>query len=307
MKESETTEDSTLQTGPGNRLRQARIAQKIEITTIAEHLHMTVAVVRALEEDNYSELPTRVFVRGYLRNYARLVGEPADDILAAFNRIWPPAEQPVKIQPPPRLAADTHPKHRWRQIVTWSLLLLGTLLFLLWWQGYLNQAWQQHTQSAVPANQLPDPLRPPAASLQAPADQPPLSEPVLQTVSPAEPILVPEAIDNALISVPEPEPTPEATIEDLVAEEGMPVNILPVVTIRFNQTCWVDIRDNSGNYQLTGRMVAGEQHQFGGEAPYQLVIGNATAAELSINGEPYDMSPHIRGNVARFTLTPPTP
>ena len=98
MNESETTTETT-QTGPGYRLRQARIAHNMDLATIAKHLHMTVSVVIALEEDNYTDLPTRVFVRGYIRNYARLVDAPMNEILAAFDQIWPPTERPVKIQP----------------------------------------------------------------------------------------------------------------------------------------------------------------------------------------------------------------
>ena len=89
------------------------------------------------------------------------------------------------------------------------------------------------------------------------------------------------------------------------SEDGVPHTIQPIITVRFTQACWVDIRDSSGTYQLSGNQSAGEQHQLGGEAPYQLVIGNAAAAALSIDGQPYDMKPHIRGNVARFTLITP--
>jgi cytoskeleton protein RodZ len=297
------------QTGVGGRLRQARTAQNIALVTVAEHLHMTVGVVTALEQDDYTKLPTRVFVRGYIRNYARLVNEPVDDILAEFDQAWPPTEQPMKIQLPPRLAADTHPKHRWRQIVTWLILLLGTLLFLLWWQGYLSQVWQQRIQLSASVSQESDLLVPPIpvpVSEQQPINQASvLAAPDQQPASSPEPDDTPQEVGNTPATPPEPEPENTMLAEDPAAEDGELVVAAPVVTIRFNRVSWVNIRDHSGAYQLTGRMTAGEQHQFGGEAPYQLVIGNAAAVELSIDGQPYDLSPHIRSNVARFTLTTP--
>ncbi len=299
MKEPETPPETT-HLGPGSRLRQARIAQGTEPATMAEHLHMTVAVVTALEQDNYTDLPARVFVRGYIRNYARLVNEPVDEILAEFDQVWPAAERPMKIQPPPRLAADTHPTHRWRQIVTWFLFLSGTLLFLLWWQGYLSQVWQQHILPPAPVHQLPDTrMPPPPVSLPAPSDENVVPERLFQPVPPPEPVVIPEEPDST------PEPVPDPTTEDLMAGADDSSIVSPVVTLRFTRSCWVDIRDSSGTYQLTGHIAAGEQHQLGGSPPYQLVIGNAAAAELSIDGQPYDMSSHIRSNVARFTLTTP--
>ena len=44
-----------------------------DLAKIASELHLTSAVVAALEADDYSEIQARVFVRGYLRNYARIV------------------------------------------------------------------------------------------------------------------------------------------------------------------------------------------------------------------------------------------
>jgi cytoskeleton protein RodZ len=49
-------------------------------------------------------------------------------------------------------------------------------------------------------------------------------------------------------------------------------------------------------------MTQGSQHELQGEAPYQIVIGNAAAASINIDGKPYDLSQHTRGNVARFIL-----
>ncbi len=310
MNEPETSTEARIpQTGVGGRLRQARIAQNIELATVAENLHMTVAVVTALEQDDYARLPTRVFVRGYIRNYARLVNEPVDDILAEFDQAWPLAEQPMQIQLPPRLAADTHPKHRWRQIVTWLILLLGTLLFLLWWQGYLSQVWQQRIQlSAMVSQELGTrvPPIPVSADEQQPVNQ--ASMPVApdhQLASLPEPDSMPEETVSTSVTPPEPEPKTAMTTAEPTTEDEAPVVEAPVIMVRFNQVSWVNIRDHSGAYQLTGRMAAGEQHQLGGEAPYQLVIGNAPAVAISIDGQPYDMSPHIRSDVARFTLTIP--
>ena len=77
-----------------------------------------------------------------------------------------------------------------------------------------------------------------------------------------------------------------------------------VVQVTFSDNCWTDIRDSSGEFRLIGNKQAGEQVELGGEPPYTMVFGNASAVNITVDGERYDLAPHIRGNVARFTLNP---
>lgn len=302
-------------TGPGSRLRNARLANNQEIATIAERLHLTVTVVRALEQDDYSDLTARVFVRGYLRNYARLVNIPVETVLEQFDEIWPATETPVKVTQPPRLAADSHPKHRWRQWITWLLLLMGTVLFLLWWQGYLSQFWQQQTTESnalgettivLPPNENPtllDPVTEKIASAEVLfSDTEPtntITQPPSTAVT-AVTLTSPATGVTSIDETPTTEVTPEEASEPLALTEEAP----PVVTISFQKDCWTNIRDNTRTYKLIGKMSADTQYQLGGEAPYQVVLGNAAAATIYIDGQPYNLKQHTRNNVARFVLQP---
>lgn len=134
--------------GPGDRLRNARLALDIDIAKIANRLHLTTDVVEALERDDYSEMTARVFVRGYLRNYAREVNLSPDSVLEQFDQIWPESERPMKITTPPRLASDSHPGNHWSTIFTWLIVLSGVALFLVWWQGYLDDFLQQQREGS---------------------------------------------------------------------------------------------------------------------------------------------------------------
>lgn len=305
-------------TGPGSRLRNARLASNQEIAAIAERLHLTIAVVHALEQDDYSDLTARVFVRGYLRNYARLVDISVETVLDQFDEIWPAVEPPVKVTPPPRLAADSHPKHRWRQRMTWLILLMGTLLFLLWWQGYLSHFWQQQTANTqapnatilLPPEENPLPVAPDSTTSE---QIPPITEPTTITTQPdtADTAPIEPPIQEATPVTSTDEPTDEPLAVEVVPEETtdpvepvIPIAILPppVVTISFQEDCWVNIRDKTRTYKLVGKMLAGTQYQLRGEAPYQVVLGNAAAASIQINDQPYNLQQHVRNNVARFIL-----
>lgn len=145
--------------GPGSRLRNARLDLDIDIGKMANRLHLTTDVVEALERDDYSEMTARVFVRGYLHNYAREVNLPVESVLEQFDQVWPESERPMKITEPPRLASDSYSGSRWRTILTWLIVLSGIALFLIWWQGYLDDFLQQRkdtTEQTSDANATPD-------------------------------------------------------------------------------------------------------------------------------------------------------
>ncbi|MGH8573445.1 MAG: helix-turn-helix domain-containing protein, partial [Gammaproteobacteria bacterium] len=76
----------------GARLRQAREARCIPIEGIAQRIRVPVAVLRAIEEDRLEGLAP-IYVRGYVRAYARIVELGEDSVLAAL----PSAETPVVV------------------------------------------------------------------------------------------------------------------------------------------------------------------------------------------------------------------
>ena len=68
----------------GAALRAAREAAGLSADAVAQQLKLHPRQVRAIEEDDYGRLPGRTFVRGFVRNYARLVNLDADAIVAAL-------------------------------------------------------------------------------------------------------------------------------------------------------------------------------------------------------------------------------
>ena len=72
--------------GPGKILQIAREEKNLRPEDVAYEIRLTPSQVLALEENDYSKMPEETYVRGYLRNYARLVGIPENTILMAFAR-----------------------------------------------------------------------------------------------------------------------------------------------------------------------------------------------------------------------------
>ena len=57
----------------GTLLRSAREAAGLSLDAVAQQLKLAPRQVRALEESDFAKLPGRTFVRGFVRNYARLL------------------------------------------------------------------------------------------------------------------------------------------------------------------------------------------------------------------------------------------
>lgn len=68
---------------PGQRLREAREAQNLSREQVAHQLNQEVSTIEALEEDDYTRLPGKTYILGYLRSYARLLQLPENEIIDA--------------------------------------------------------------------------------------------------------------------------------------------------------------------------------------------------------------------------------
>ena len=69
----------------GQHLRELREAKRMSLAEISRATRVPVASVERIEADRFDELPGEVFVRGFLRAYARAVGVPPDDVLARYT------------------------------------------------------------------------------------------------------------------------------------------------------------------------------------------------------------------------------
>ncbi len=79
----EVTEIHTPLSPCGGALRAAREKQKLSVQDIASQLRLGVRQVEALEADRYDKLPEPSIVRGFIRNYAKLLKIDAAPIIEA--------------------------------------------------------------------------------------------------------------------------------------------------------------------------------------------------------------------------------
>ena len=78
--------DSPNQPTVGATFSEARQALGISPIEAADLLNLTLRTIEALEADDYESLPGRVYVNGYVRAYAKMLGLDADE--SALNRVY---------------------------------------------------------------------------------------------------------------------------------------------------------------------------------------------------------------------------
>jgi len=109
----------------GNHLRQQREAKGMSIEEVARATRVPMSSVERLESDQFDELPGEVFVRGFMKSYARAVGLDADDVLARYT-----ASRRVAWVTPLPISSPTRPARTKRYGVAIAFVLL-LILFTL--------------------------------------------------------------------------------------------------------------------------------------------------------------------------------
>ena len=73
------------QVKPGAQLALVRAQKGYSLEYVAGKLHLRVRIIELLETDDYQNMPEPVFVKGYLRAYAKLLDVKYQPLLDNFN------------------------------------------------------------------------------------------------------------------------------------------------------------------------------------------------------------------------------
>jgi cytoskeleton protein RodZ len=116
----------------GARLARARVRLGLSVDHVAEKLRVEPQTILALEADEHRLFGAAVFVRGFLRRYAALVGEPEAEIEALYAQRPEAQERPdLSKTGMHRIAADSHGKLGARSALV-AAVALG-IIAAVWW------------------------------------------------------------------------------------------------------------------------------------------------------------------------------
>ncbi len=279
-------------------LAQAREAAGLSVQDVALQLRLAPRQVTAIERDDFASLPGRTFVRGFVRNYARLLKLDVDAILAAL-----PGDGAAALDRP-SLAATTRaigelPSERAARpgVAKWAiplvLIAIVAIAALYEFSRPPSPAPVATTPAAAPAPAPPpaaepSPSSPPAPQADAqPGGPPPASLAGTTTTSLPNPVA---AGATAASSASAPAASPAA--------QGAPNQL----SVRFHGTSWIEVRDRSGNIVLSMTGNDGTSREIAIASPGEITVGNVAAVEASWRGRRLDLATQSKQNVARVRL-----
>jgi cytoskeleton protein RodZ len=270
---------------PGAALAAARTAQNLSITDVARQLKLSVSQVAALEAGEFNRLPGPVFVRGFIRNYARLLKLDPERILDSI--VQDPSEQEVRNEMPAShdIPFPSASVRRWPKFILVALLAVGALA------GY-EFYWSE--RAAV--TEVKPVTTPPVTKEQVSREIAPVTANDLPAPSAAQP----EAPGTAARPAQETREAASSASQPPVAGQQAGEGEL---RFAFARNSWVQVRERGGKTIFTRLNPAGSEQRVSGKPPFMLVIGNAHGVSLTYNERPVDLEPYIvRDDVARFTL-----
>lgn len=280
----------------GEMLREAREGAGLSLDEVSQQLKLAPRQVRALEDGAFALLPGRTFVRGFARNYARLLGLDPQAVLDAL----PGGGASSALEAPPlhptavtmgHLPSPLNGRPGWLRW-TLTLIIVGFVAAAATY-AYLHGFFRRDTasQSAAPATvSTPD-----AGAMGTTSSRgAPLPNPLRS----------PATLDaGGNTAAPNDAPTPGSGVEAgrISSAPTEPGAIAPI-TLALRGPSWVEITDGTGRVVISQTLPAGQTQAVVGAPPFDVVIGNAREVVLNFRGQAVDLGPHTRQNVARLTL-----
>lgn len=86
----------------GRVLKQEREERRVSIEELSSTTRIPRKALESLEEDRFEDLPSGVFVRGFIKAYASAVDIDADEVLARYDE-----ERPKSVSPAPLASVET--------------------------------------------------------------------------------------------------------------------------------------------------------------------------------------------------------
>jgi len=242
----------------GEYLKREREFRKISLEEISRTTKIREDMLRDIEENRLDSLPSPVFVKGFLRAYARCVGLDPDDVVLRYET--PHVEE--EDLPVERAAPDTPKQWRLKYIVlpVSLLLLLGVLLFL---------ALHRPTLTEKEAQQMVEPVT--KSLSQGESDQPGVRED-------ADSAILPDS-DRKELPVSSPPMHPSRPVTSSLSEPPSGIEL----QLAALEDAWIQIQVDHGPAEEI-LLRPGEIISRRGERNIEMKIGNAGGLEILHNG-----------------------
>ncbi|MEV5431920.1 RodZ domain-containing protein [Streptomyces sp. NPDC052701] len=248
----------------GRALQQARIAAGLTVDDVSTATRVRIAIVHAIEADDFAPCGGDVYARGHIRTLAKAVHLDPAPLLARYE-----AEHGGRPAPTPAAplfeAERIRPERRgpnWTAAMVAAIVaVIGFVGFTLFNGGDEDGAGANVAEGATPAT---------GGS----------ASPTPKSKKPSDP--KPEPSDSAIAAAPQDKVTVQVSAAD--------------------GRSWISAKDHNGRLLFDGLLKQGESKTFQDSSKINLVLGDAGVIDLYVNGKKIedDFQP---GSVERLTYT----
>lgn len=285
----------------GAQLRRRREALSLDQSDVARQLHLPGMVLNDIETGQIEKLSS-LYRRGYIRNYCRVLGLDPDELLADAGEDLPPELKEVL-----PVSRREWRLERYLKIATYAIVTVAIVPPLVYFfvaggtrmlerdpaigeSTTVVQSTQQESSDSAGS--------PPASEQRTNAGKPSGARHVSASALPLNPIRPGRevAADSAAEEVEAPESAAE---EDAVVESGPRPSALQLELL---EDSWIEIHDAEGTRLEYDLLRGGQTHSYDGQAPFSLLVGQASAVNLQVNGQAVTWEGHESGNVAEINV-----
>jgi transcriptional regulator with XRE-family HTH domain len=149
----------------GDEFRVAREARGLSLSDVAEQLHIRSIYLQAIEEEDWPVIGAPVYVKGFLRTYARFLGVDPEHAIESFTASAPAAPPSKQAWVPPA-SAGLAGERRGPSLWAWLSGLAALALLAYVGYGYYQLKTGPPAQPATPkvAGGVAGTLTPPSAA-----------------------------------------------------------------------------------------------------------------------------------------------
>jgi cytoskeleton protein RodZ len=287
----------------GQMLQAARLDQGMSIQDVTRQLRLSERQVTAIEADDLSKFPNRTFLRGFIRNYAKLVRKDTEEFSQLLQQTFPTTStQAISYPVDGTPFTPDHKQSRGNIIIILVAVLVSLLLI---YEVYRSGGDSRQTGTNIENGTIAK------TTIQL--------ETEIEQGSKIDQIHLPSVINSNgsnFNSLTEGAETDQQKSDSL--DEKQQVKTETEVTHKpveigestfhfvFNEESWVEIKD-AGGKRIFSQTSPGntEKTIYGksGKPPFSLTIGNAANVRLVYNANPVDLIPYTKNaGVARLSL-----
>lgn len=287
----------------GQVLQEARLDQGMSIQDVTRQLRLSERQVTAIEEDDLSKFPNRTFLRGFIRNYAKLVRKDTEEFSQLLQQTFPTASTQAILYPVD--GTPFTPDHKQSRGNIIIMLVAALVSLLLIYEVYRSGGDSRQTGANIENGTIAET----AIQLETEIEQGPKIDqihlPSVINSNGSNFDSLTEGAETDQEKSDSSDKKQQVKTESEVVQKPVEIGESTFQFV-FNEESWVEIKD-AGGKRIFSQIIPGntEKTIYGksGKPPFSLTIGNAANVRLVYNAKPVDLIPYTKNaGVARLSL-----